>query len=68
MKPVSDMRALSDEALRAKVADLRKELMKFNAQVAVGTVPKSPGLSRNIKRSIARALTILNERRVKVKV
>ncbi|MBI2580405.1 50S ribosomal protein L29 [Candidatus Woesearchaeota archaeon] len=68
MKPVNDLRALSDEALRSKVADLRKELMKFNTQVAVGTVPKSPGLSRSIKRSIARALTILNERKVKTEV
>ena len=68
MKSVSDLRALSDEALRSKMAELRKELMKFNAQVAIGTVPKSPGTIRNIKRLIARALTILNERKVKAKV
>ncbi|MBI2141217.1 50S ribosomal protein L29 [Candidatus Woesearchaeota archaeon] len=68
MKSVNDLRALSDEALRAKAAELRKELMKFNAQVAIGTVPKSPGAIRNIKRSIARILTILNERKVKAKV
>ena len=68
MKSVSDIRALSDEALRSKVAEFRKELMKLNAQVAIGTVPKSPGTIRKVKRSIARVLTILNERRVKAKV
>ncbi|MEK6837902.1 MAG: 50S ribosomal protein L29 [Nanoarchaeota archaeon] len=68
MKSVSDIRALSDEALRSKVAEFRKELMKLNAQVAIGTVPKSPGIIRKVKRSIARVLTILNERRVKAKV
>ena len=68
MKSVSDIRALSDEALRSKVAEFRKELMKLNAQVAIGTVPKSPGTIRKVKRSIARVLTILNERRVKGKV
>ena len=68
MKSVSDIRALSDEALRSKVAEFRKELMKLNAQVAIGTVPKSPGTIRNVKRSIARVLTILNERKVKAKV
>ncbi|MEK6854008.1 MAG: 50S ribosomal protein L29 [Nanoarchaeota archaeon] len=68
MKSVSDIRALSDEALRSKVAEFRKELMKLNAQVAIGTVPKSPGIIRKLKRSIARVLTILNERRVKAKV
>ena len=68
MKSVNDLRALSDEALRSKAAELRKELMKFNAQVAIGTVPKSPGTIRNIKRTIARVLTILNERRVKAKI
>lgn len=68
MKSVKDLKALSDEALKSKLAELRKELMKYNAQVAIGTVPKSPGTIRSIKRSIARALTVLNEKRMKVKV
>ena len=36
--------------------------MKNNAQVAIGTTPKSPGQIRQIKRTIARILTILKEK------
>jgi ribosomal protein L29 len=68
MKSVKDLKALSEDALKARMAELRKELMKFNAQVAIGTVPKNPGAIRKNKRMIARALTILNERRTKAKV
>jgi len=62
MKSVKEIRSLSDDALKSRVAELRKELMKLNAQVATGTIPKSPGAIRKSKRTIARALTILNER------
>ena len=67
MKAVKELRALDDNALRSRAVELRKELMKYQAQVAMGTVPKSPGIIRKVKRSIARILTLLNERRMKVK-
>ena len=68
MKKVKELVALDDAALRGRITELRKELMKFSAQVAIGTVPKNPSAIRNIKRSIARILTLLNERRLKAKV
>ncbi len=67
MKSVKDLRSLGDEALKARMAELRKELMKHNAQVAIGTIPKNPGAIRKNKRIVARVLTILNERREKPK-
>jgi ribosomal protein L29 len=67
MKSLKELRALTDDGLKARIAELNKELMKFNAQVAIGTVPKNPGAIRKSKRMIARALTILNERRMKAK-
>jgi len=45
-----------------KLADLKKELMKINSQIATGTVPKSPGKVREIKRTIAKILSINNEK------
>ncbi len=68
MKKVKDLVSLDDNALKARITELKKELMKYSAQVAVGTVPKNPSAIRNIKRSIARILTLLNERRLKAKV
>ena len=67
MKAVKVLRELGDADLVARIAELRKELMKLNAQVAIGTVPKNPGAIRKGKRTIARILTLLNERRTKAK-
>ncbi len=68
MKKVKELASLDDTALKARITELRKELMKYSAQVAIGTVPKNPSAIRNIKRSIARIFTLLNERRLKAKV
>lgn len=68
MKLVKELRSLSEEGLKSRLAELRKELMKYGAQVAIGTVPKNPGAIRKGKRTIAKILTILNERRIKTKV
>lgn len=44
----------------AKIAELRKELMKLNSQKATGANVESPGKIRTIKRTIARILTFEN--------
>ncbi len=44
--------------LDSKLEELKTELMKQNAQVATGTTPKSPGQIRQIKKTIAKILTI----------
>ena len=49
---------MQPEEMKSKLTELRKELMKNSAQIATGTVPKSPGQIRQIKRTIARILTI----------
>ena len=67
MKSVKEIRTLSEDALKSRIVELRKELMKYNAQVAIGTIPKNPGAIRKSKRMIARILTILNERRLNPK-
>ena len=51
-----------------KLVDLKKELMKINSQIAIGTVPKSPGKVREIKRTIAKILSINNEKEIKNKI
>jgi len=55
-----DLRSMSKTDLDSKLLELRKELIKHNAQIATGTTPKSPGQVREIKKAIAKILTIAN--------
>ena len=57
-----ELRNLSEKDLETKLDDLKKELIKLNAQVATGTVPKSPGQMKQIKKTIAKILTIKKEK------
>ncbi len=49
--------SMNEEEKSAKLTELRKELMKNRAQIAAGTVPKSPGQIKQIRKAIARILT-----------
>lgn len=60
----TQIRDMSDEELEKKLADLRMELMKERAKAKVGGVPDNPGKVREIKRTIARILTIKREKEV----
>ncbi|MBD3313923.1 50S ribosomal protein L29 [Candidatus Woesearchaeota archaeon] len=62
VKKIKELRSLNEKELSKRLEDLRKELIKLNAQVATGTVPKSPGLIRNTKKSIAMIMTLLREK------
>jgi len=59
---VKEIRQMSKEQLIERIAELRKDLLKLNAQIAIGTIPESPGKVKQIKKTIARMLTILNEK------
>jgi len=67
MKTTKEMRSLSPEELFARKSELQKELLKLNAQVAMGTNPQNPGKVKQTKKNIARILTLLNEKEVKEK-
>ena len=54
-----ELKALPKEELQGKLLELKKELMKENAQVAIGTVPKNPRKLRNSKKTIAKINMIL---------
>lgn len=58
-----ELKALPQPELREKMLELKKELMKENAQVAIGTVPKNPRKLRIAKKTIARIETILSQDR-----
>jgi len=55
------IRLMSDEELHAKLTDARQELMNLRFQVITGQLTDTNRL-KEVRRSIARYLTILRER------
>tara|TARA_Y100000310_G_scaffold345610_1_gene467276 strand:- start:590 stop:802 length:213 start_codon:yes stop_codon:yes gene_type:complete len=63
----SDLAKMEKKDLEKQLTELRKELIKVNAQIATGTVPENPGDVKNIKKNIARILTKFNSRKMEEK-
>ncbi|MEM5812789.1 MAG: 50S ribosomal protein L29 [Candidatus Aenigmatarchaeota archaeon] len=59
-----ELKNLTDEELEKKLEDLRLELAKERAAAYVGA-PKNPGKIRELRRTIARILTIKREREIR---
>ena len=57
-----ELRSINDKELQEKIVELKKELIKINAQIATGTNPKNPKQARGIKKTIAKIKTINKER------
>lgn len=57
-----ELRKIRHEELKAKMAELRKELMKLRTQAAM-TPPKNTSQIKNIKKNIARILTVISEKK-----
>ena len=55
-----ELKLMNELDLENKITELRKELMKINSQIAIGTVPKSPGKVKVMKKTIAKIMTIKN--------
>lgn len=53
----NELKQLTQVQIDGKIAELRKDLIKLNAQRAVGTTIESPGRIKLIKRTIARLIT-----------
>jgi large subunit ribosomal protein L29 len=59
---MKDLRALSDEDLTKKIADIENDLLRERGTAAMGGAPPSPGRLRALRTNVARALTVLSER------
>jgi large subunit ribosomal protein L29 len=62
MKP-SDIRVLSTQEIRTKLADARQELMNLRFQVVTGQLTDTSRL-KQARREVARIETILREREI----
>ena len=58
---VKEVRAMTDDKLRKQLADLKNELLKERAITSTGGAPENPGRIRELRRTIARILTIQKE-------
>lgn len=62
---VKQIREMKLEDIEKKISELRLELMKEIANVKMGRPVKNPGKIKEIKRTIARLLTIKKEKEQK---
>ena len=62
-----DIRTMKDADLEKQLKDLRNDLLKQRAITATGGAPESPGRIRELRRTIARILTIQREKAQEVK-
>ncbi|HLC64952.1 MAG TPA: 50S ribosomal protein L29 [Candidatus Nanoarchaeia archaeon] len=57
-----ELRQLSDSELSSREKEAGKELMKLYSQVSMGTTLKKSMQIRNLRKAIARILTVRNEK------
>ena len=62
----SELREMSDEELLDKLVELRRELLRLRALSKRGTIGKESGVVKHVRRDIARVLTVLRERGVRL--
>ncbi len=58
---------MTEKELESTYLDMKKELMKLRSQVATKTVPEKPARIKEIRRNIARILTLKKEKEAKSK-
>lgn len=58
---MKDIRAMSSEDRKKRVTELRTELMRLRTMVKAGGAPENPSQIREIRRTVARILTVENE-------
>ncbi|MBI2105701.1 50S ribosomal protein L29 [Candidatus Woesearchaeota archaeon] len=49
-----ELKKINSNELASKLAELKKELMKYRAQIATGTPPQNPGRVKLVRKTIAR--------------
>lgn len=59
----SEIRDMDDSELRERLTDLQKEMVQERGQIEVGGFADNPGRLGEMKKTIARIKTVLNERK-----
>ena len=59
----SEFKQMNEPQMNGKLNELKKELMRYNAQISTGTIPENPGKIRLIKKTIARINTFIHAKK-----
>ena len=62
MKITKELRSLSAEERNIRLSELKKELLKLNVQASSGSNLASPGKMKQVKKNIARILTLNHQK------
>ena len=54
----NEIKQMNQKELNEKMSSLQEELIKINAQIAIGTLPQNPGRIKEIRRTVARMKTL----------
>ncbi|MEM3011723.1 MAG: 50S ribosomal protein L29 [Candidatus Bathyarchaeia archaeon] len=65
---VKEIREMSSEERRKKLNEFRTELLRLKTMVKAGGAVENPARIKELRRAIARILTIENERKMEVKI
>jgi ribosomal protein L29 len=63
VREMNQLREMSEAELLDRLDQLKAELRKVKSEIGAGGAVSKPTQARNIRKSIARVLTVLNERR-----
>ncbi len=61
----SEIRNMTADNIETKLKELRKEFMKEKGKIDVGSIADNPGRQKELKKTIARILTIKKEMKSK---
>jgi len=60
---IEEIKALNEEEIKERIVKLKGEIAKERALIASGSRAEKPAKIRNLRKDIARMLTILNQRK-----
>ena len=59
---IDEIREMSNEEIKENISDFQKELVQERGQIEVGGFSENPGRLGEMKKTIARMKTVLNQR------
>lgn len=62
----AEIKNMDVKRLEENLIELRKELIRINAQISTGTTPENPGNVKQLKKNIARILTYIKQEETNV--
>ena len=59
---IKELQQMEKAQLESRLKELKKDIMKINTQRSTGSNPENPGKIKQIKKTIARIITLLKNK------